>query len=125
MLCKIALVLKEDFYDLNNKQALFSRALYGKASLLKKFAFAITLDPFIVNIFFKTLHHCKTKRNFKCKLLQLFIELVGCVYRNGITIFALDWEPVAPIYVLARDVLPLRTMHHQLNCHNTILATNR
>ena len=63
--------------------------------------------------------------NFKCKLLQLFIELVGRVHRNGITSFTIDREPVAPIHVLAEKVLQLRTMRHQLSCQNKFLTINR
>ena len=32
-------------------------------------------------------------------LLQLFIELVGCIYRNGFTSFTLDRKLVDPIHV--------------------------
>ena len=42
--------------------------------------------------------------------------------RNFLT---LDWEPVAPINVLAGEVLRRRTMRYQLNFQNKLLIIDR
>ena len=94
---------KAIFYDLNNKQTLIW--LYNRRkSQFMMIKWNICICRFIANISFKKMH-CKYKRNFKCKLLQLFIDLVGCLYRKDFTNLTLNWEQLASFNGLVKEVL--------------------